>query len=964
MKQLITTAAMLFIGLALIAFPVKITSWQIKDDVKKLNSLNVSVDYVNQETQTIIAYVPDDEGFQKVLANGFDAIRIPDLAKENAAKETRDGTRAYYTLEQYNTFMQNTATQYPSICQLVQFGTTVGNRPLYFMKISDNVTVQENEPEVRYVSSIHGDEVVGFEMCIRLIQLLTSQYGTNTRINNIVNNTEIWICPMLNPDGNAAVERYNGNGADINRNFPMAVGSQHPDGMAWQPETLAIMNHMNEHSLNLSATFHGGALVTNYLWDYTYALAPDNNLLIQGAHVYADTNLPMHNSSIFDNGITNGAEWYIVEGSISDWSYAYRDDIDYTIELSDNKWPPSSQLDTFWNQNQESMLALLEFVQKGAYGTVTNEQGQPLLATIHLNSNGIDILSDPDVGDYHRMLLPGTYTITAYATGYASVSAEVVVPTGGSIEHNFVLPAVAFTGFTGYVVKQQGGAIPNANVKLTMGTDMYQAQTDAQGFFTFDIIPSGTYTLSVYSTGYGTFSSSYQLNSNNNKQLITLAPALFYDGFNNGLTAWTVQAPWAIVNQSGNYVLTDSPSGNYANNITLSATMTNAVSFVNVTTPSLSFDIKYALEANYDYVFVQGSSNGFDWTNLTQFTGTNNNVWQTVTVALDAYLGMNFKVRFQITSDPNTPADGVYLDNVVISGMLSNQTVYGDIDANWLVNLNDVTDVLEYSVGHNPIPLIDTAPWETFRLEAADVDNDDQITATDAYYIYDKYTAYNGAFPSQAGAFLSFQNPNLTIENDMGILKVRLGNPQNLKSISLQFTAQSELSFQAYNWQVTGEQALIASSEANLSFSLVALPGAQIPALLVNIPYLTMDYVIHCTGLINDIPVNMDITITANGDAQIVPILTNLENNYPNPFNPVTTIRYSLSDKAGSASLIIYNVKGQAVKTLLNGVAKNGNYNVKWNGTDNHNRPLGNGVYYYRLTTSEQTITRKMVLLK
>ncbi|MFO7659450.1 MAG: M14 family zinc carboxypeptidase, partial [Candidatus Cloacimonadaceae bacterium] len=234
MKKTLLVLLLFLLSLTLQGYPVKITSWQIKEDVKKLNRMNVSVDYVNQETQTIIAYVPDDYAFSKILSNGFAAIRIPDYAKEyadslwEATKYSDDPMRDYYTWSEFTTFMQNTANQFPNICELVQFGTSVQNRPLYFMKISDNVAQQENEPEFRYISSIHGDEVVGYDLLIRLIQQLTSQYGTDPRVTIMVDNTELWICPMLNPDGYIAHSRYNANLVDLNRNFPMPVGSLHP----------------------------------------------------------------------------------------------------------------------------------------------------------------------------------------------------------------------------------------------------------------------------------------------------------------------------------------------------------------------------------------------------------------------------------------------------------------------------------------------------------------------------------------------------------------------------------------------------------------------------------------------------------------------------------------------------------------------------------------------------------------
>ncbi|MDD4310174.1 MAG: M14 family zinc carboxypeptidase, partial [Candidatus Cloacimonetes bacterium] len=202
MKHMIVTICITLMVLGLFAYPIRIQSWKMDEDIKTLNSLNVSIDYVNRQTGVIHAYVRNSSEHDKVSAAGILAIAMPDAAKEYArqlweeTKDSREPMRNYYSLAEYHTFMQQTAAQYPNICSLVQFGTSEQNRPLYFMKISDNVSQEENEPEIKLVSSIHGDEVVGFDLLIRLIQLLTAQYGTNTRITNIVNNTELWINPM------------------------------------------------------------------------------------------------------------------------------------------------------------------------------------------------------------------------------------------------------------------------------------------------------------------------------------------------------------------------------------------------------------------------------------------------------------------------------------------------------------------------------------------------------------------------------------------------------------------------------------------------------------------------------------------------------------------------------------------------------------------------------------------------
>ncbi|PKN78304.1 MAG: hypothetical protein CVU48_08655 [Candidatus Cloacimonetes bacterium HGW-Cloacimonetes-1] len=101
----------------------------------------------------------------------------------------------------------------------------------------------------------------------------------------------------------------------------------------------------------------------------------------------------------------------------------------------------------------------------------------------------------------------------------------------------------------------------------------------------------------------------------------------------------------------------------------------------------------------------------------------------------------------------------------------------------------------------------------------------------------------------------------------------------------------------------------------------------------------------------------------ANDDNSIVPIATMLQQNYPNPFNPTTTISFNMP-KAGNAKLSVYNVKGQLVKTLVNGTKASGSNSVVWNGDDNSGNSVTSGIYFYKLATNGKTETRKMMLMK
>ncbi|HNX37105.1 MAG TPA: T9SS type A sorting domain-containing protein [Candidatus Cloacimonadota bacterium] len=112
----------------------------------------------------------------------------------------------------------------------------------------------------------------------------------------------------------------------------------------------------------------------------------------------------------------------------------------------------------------------------------------------------------------------------------------------------------------------------------------------------------------------------------------------------------------------------------------------------------------------------------------------------------------------------------------------------------------------------------------------------------------------------------------------------------------------------------------------------------------------------------------MELQITfpissAGNDNVTTPVVNLLSQNYPNPFNPETTISFTMPVN-GKANLSVYNVKGQLVKTLINGDLNSGNHSLVWNGTDNSGSAVSSGVYYYRLNAGNHTESRKMVLVK
>ena len=390
----------------------------------------ISID--NVEGNTVYAYANEEEynnflllKIKHTILKRPGTLIIPEMSDNPEAIMEWD---TYPTYNAYVTMMNNFAASYPGICTLVNAGSSVQGRDLLLIKISDNVLVNETEPQFLYTSTMHGDETTGYVLMLRLIDSLLTSYGTDPRITNIIDNTEIWINPNSNPDGTYyggnntvyGATRYNANGYDLNRNFPDPVNGVHPNE---QQETAVMKNLAEQNNFVLCANFHGGTEVVNYPWDtWTngsphFISHPDELWYQFISHLYADTcqeNSPANYMSGYDDGITNGGTWYIIHGGRQDYMNYFMQSREVTIEISDTKLPPANQLPAFWEYNKRSLLTYMENILYGIRGIVTDTSGTPLNAIITILNHdeyNSEVHTDSVNGDYYRMLAPGTYTI-------------------------------------------------------------------------------------------------------------------------------------------------------------------------------------------------------------------------------------------------------------------------------------------------------------------------------------------------------------------------------------------------------------------------------------------------------------------------------------------------------------------------------------------------------------------------
>lgn len=373
-------------------------------------------------------------------------------------------------------------------------------RQLLATKISDNIGVRENEPQVLYTSSIHGDETTGYILTLRLIDYLLSNYGTDPKVTNIVDNIEIWINPLANPDGtyyggNSTVNnaiRYNANWVDMNRNYPDPEDGPHPDGEEWQPETEFFMQLAEDNNFVSSINFHGGEVVCNYPWDTWSKLAADDEWWQYVCHEYADTvheNCSWGYMRKFNNGITNGYQWYSISGGRQDYMNYFQQCREFTLEISDTKLMQPDSLPYYWDYNYRSMLNYLEQSMYGLRGTVKDSvSGWPLQAEVYailFEEDSSWVYSALPNGNYHRLLPEGNYSVRYSAPGYISrVISDISITNRQATILNVKLVPEGVGGIENNAISKSIQFYPNP---LTGSTIHYQTDIDVESVSIYDL---------------------------------------------------------------------------------------------------------------------------------------------------------------------------------------------------------------------------------------------------------------------------------------------------------------------------------------------------------------------------------------------------------------------------------------------------------------------------------------------
>ena len=372
-----------------------------------LLELSAEVRHERHESGDFIAELTPAQ-VQGLRAAGVSVVQLfPSRRAEREAPGRSLALASFTPYAQMRADFMACAASNPSIVEYVVFGQSVQGRELFGLRISGNVTVEENEPELVFWGNIHGDEFASGEVVYDFAKHLCNNYGVLPEVTGWIDSAELWLIPLANPDGHEMGTRENANGIDLNRdlgfNWDGWGGSPSPYS---QPESKAIREFLQTGNVTLSTTAHCSGDVIFYPWCYSPHATPEEQLIKQVGWAYA---------TAASYNLVNSWDDYETHGELLDLVYGDRGALCYTIEISNSV----GQYPATYLRNKAGMEAICDLAGRGLSGTVTDATtGAPLFARVWIDDNPYANLTDPVLGDMHRILGEGTYDVTAWANGY------------------------------------------------------------------------------------------------------------------------------------------------------------------------------------------------------------------------------------------------------------------------------------------------------------------------------------------------------------------------------------------------------------------------------------------------------------------------------------------------------------------------------------------------------------------
>jgi carboxypeptidase T len=609
-----------------------------------------------QEQNTNLRNGPDPS---TLAVNCAPATSIP-----TPSNFTLGSMAGFFTLAEIYWHLDNMATLYPNLVKARvatdSTMTTHEGRFVYWMKISDNPNADEAEPEMLYTAVHHAREPAGVSQLIMYMYYLLENYNTNPEIQYLLNNTELYFIPCINPDGyfhNETTNPAGGGmwrknrrdnldgtyGVDLNRNYgvnwgydnigssPNTANDTYRGPVAnSEPETQLIEGFCNAHQFRIAINYHTYSNVIVIPYGHAVgAYTPDSLLYYSWGEI-----LTAENGYAFGTAIQTVG--YTANGGSDDWMYGEQSTKPKIIAMTpeagdqaDGFWPAVNRIEPICKVNIPMNINAVRLLH--AYGRATDTGPRYISQTSGYFYYDFQRLGLDSPAVYTVNIQPLSPYITSVGAGhsYSSLSLLQVVP-----------DSVAYT----------------LDANTPEGATLRFALEVSNGGFTWrDTITKvfGNYSVVFASNG-------------------------------SSMSGWTTVGGWNVTTSSyysSPSSITDSPNGNYGQNASTRITTTLPIDLTTAISAQLSFRAKWELEAGFDYSQVQVSiDNGVSWTPVCgKYTTNNNNLdagnptftgvqqnWVKEEMSLDNFLGNNILLRFRLRSDFGVEMDGFYFDDLLV----------------------------------------------------------------------------------------------------------------------------------------------------------------------------------------------------------------------------------------------------------------------------------------------------------
>lgn len=674
---------------------------QNKEDINTLYKSGIEFDHLEYtKDNAIIIFVSDSEfsilkisgyKYEIIIEDWFEYYKnLPKLTASEKKSYSRKSKKAYnvsgfgfgsmggfYTLSEVVAELDSMRMLYPDlVTQKDSIGTTIEGRPVYAVKISDNPETAESEPRILYTALHHSREPEGMMQLIYFMYYLLENYETDPSIRYLVDNRELYFIPVVNPDGYEYNRQTNPDGGgfwrknrreigsnygvDLNRNYgPMEYWDAANSGssLSSSSETYRGTAPFSEPETQNIKDFLAGKGIKNALNYHTYGsylIYPYGALEVETADslIYREFSTDMTRDNNYSTGTDQQTVGYSTRGNSDDYFY------DGGVTLNGGKifaMTPEvgSFSDGFWpSQNRIFPLAEENLAPNLYYACVAGG----FVSLENTNFSQQYFLPGDEVEFNVSVKNKGLTSANDISVNLSSLSMYAAINTN-EMSIDSVASRESFTSPSSFSFNITPDAPADENIRLllTISTNEIEMSRD-----TIEII-------------------------------VGIPEFIFQDTTDNLLDKWTVTSSpsnprWettTLTYHSFPVSYTDSKTSNYADNATVTMTLTNPVDLSQFQNPRLRFWTKYDIENNWDYGQVKiSTNNGSTWIPLDgQYTnsgtgnfqpadqpvydGTRLN-WVSEEISLADYSANQVLLRFELKSDGNLNRDGWYIDDIAI----------------------------------------------------------------------------------------------------------------------------------------------------------------------------------------------------------------------------------------------------------------------------------------------------------